>query len=170
MSDRARSGVAGNARVVDGGVDPVEEIARRIRGELARILDLQREILRAHHRIGLLAVEARALAATAAGSAAERCAAAVGKSRYWLARHAHASAAARLGGLEGLEQLLAQPTADGGVLSPAQYLEYGALRSGAARRAWRLRIYGEASGKTPHEARVRKCEVRPFDDRASGHD
>jgi hypothetical protein len=149
--------------------DPADDITRRLLAEQTCILEHQRGILRAHYRIGLLALEARALAATAAGSALARCAASIGHSRQWLARHAHA--AMRVGGSHVFERLAERRTAAGGVLSPKQYLQYGALRSGEARRAWRLRLYGESNAdKIQSTSDVRKCAVGTFDGSATGDD
>jgi len=49
-------------------------------------------------------------------------------------------------------------TAKRDVLSPAQYLEHG-QRTGEARRAWRVRIYGrDILGKTDPQDDARMCE------------
>ena len=84
-------------------------------------------------------------------------------SRHWLARHAQAYAAFRHAGPDAFEALLSVPTKNGGVLSPAAYLEYGAQRSGDARRAWRGRVFGnDVLVKTRGEHDGRKGEPRAF--------
>jgi hypothetical protein len=148
QSDRTWTTVVNGAELAvtasRSAADPVEHLISAVVGEAALIRELQHELLRAHHRIGVLALEARTYDVTAAGRPLERCASAIGKSRHWLARHAQACAAVSARGCDLIEDFVRQPTADGGVLSVSQYLEYGALRSGEARRQWRLQTYGES--------------------------
>ena len=123
--------------------DAVVQHAATIRTELDHIHDLERQILRARHRIGASAASTAQHATAPGGSATDYCSATVERSRYWLSRHAHAFLAMQSGGQDSFEVFVSRLTVDGDVLSPKQYLDYGSLRSGEERRTWRKRIYGE---------------------------
>jgi hypothetical protein len=159
--------LSGDERIRDrdpGAADEVEQAAAEIVGLMARLIELDREKLRVHHAIGRVVWHLAHGPSRQPGSILKRCAVLASVSRTWIERHRHAYVAMQHRGQDVFERFLSRSTRKGAVLSPTQYLEYGGLRGGEARRAWRCALYGEdLLGNPQSMAGERMCAVRTFD-------